>query len=311
MKPSTLPLTSLIASLLLAACAVGGTPSASPGDGNGGGPIDHPSDGDLILTVEYRGGFVPVDFMATQLPIFVLLGDGTVITQGAVLAIYPGPALTPLLARTLTEDGIQAILAEVVATELFASDLELRGAQSFVADAPDTVFTLHAGGREVTVTVYGLGTFDPTSQPAPGISAQEVAAHQVLQRLLIRLQAPDTWLEASHFADDGSQPYEVEAARLYVRDATADAPDPGIPFNVREWPVAVDPASFGEEQAFFGNGTRCGVVTGADAAAWLADLSAANQLTRWSADGETLYAVTARPLLPYEEQTCPELGGGA
>ena len=28
-------------------------------------------------------------------------------------------------------------------------------------DAGDTVFTLHADGHEVTVTVYGLGTLDP------------------------------------------------------------------------------------------------------------------------------------------------------
>lgn len=309
MKRTSLPLPILIVGLLLGACTLGGTPGASPGDGNGG-MIGHPIDGDLILSVENRGGFVPPEFLATQFPTFVLLGDGTVITQGAVPAIYPGPALPPLLGRTLTEDGIQAILAEVTATNLFLSDLELRGAQNFVADAPDTVFTLHASGREVTITVYALGFLD-ANQPMQGISAEEVAAHQVLQRLQSRLQAPDSWLAADHFADDGWQPYQADAARLYVRDATADVPEPNIGFDVRDWPIAGDPASFGQEEPFFGNGTRCGVVTGADGAAWLADLATANQVSRWTADGETLYAVTARPLLPYEEQTCPQLGGGA
>ncbi|MGH2356480.1 MAG: hypothetical protein ACRDGJ_00525, partial [Candidatus Limnocylindria bacterium] len=277
-----------------------------------GAPIDHPTGGDLILSIAYQGGFVPPEFLASQFPTFVLLGDGTLITQGAVPAIFPGPILTPLLARTLTEEGIQAVLAEVGATNLFTGDLELRGAQNFVADASDTVFTLHADGREVTINVYALGVFDPSTQPPQGMSAAEVAAHQVLVRLMNRLQQPETWLAADAFADEGWQPYKAEALRLYVRDATADVPDAsGIPSQRRVWPIAGDPATLGEKDPFFGGGTRCGVVTGADAAAWLADLGAANQLSRWTGEGEKLYAVTPRPLLPYEDRSCPELGGGA
>jgi len=312
MKRISLLAPALTLSLLLTACgAGGGSPDASPGDG-GDGPIDHPGDAELVLSVEYRGGFVPAEFLATQLPAFVMLGDGTLLTQGAVPAIFPGPLLTPLLARTLTEEGIQAVLAEVAATNLFTGDLELRGAQNFVADAPDTVFILHAGGREVTISVYALGLVDPSTQPPQGMSGAEIAAHQVLRRLLDRLQQPETWLPDAAFADDGWHAYEPDAFRLYVRDATGDVPDAsGIPSAVRPWPIDGDPATFGEEDPFFGDGTRCGVVTGADAAAWLADLTAANALTRWSADGPTRYAVTPRALLPYEERSCPELGGGA
>ncbi|MEO7295619.1 MAG: hypothetical protein ABIZ57_05715, partial [Candidatus Limnocylindria bacterium] len=83
--------------LLLAACAASGaspgssqgeSPGASPppssdgSDGGGIGAIEHPTDSEAVLVVDSAGGFVPVQFMATRLPAFVLLGDGRVIMQG-------------------------------------------------------------------------------------------------------------------------------------------------------------------------------------------------------------------------------------
>jgi hypothetical protein len=52
---------------------------------------------------------------------------------------------------------IQEVLQGFEDSNLFTSDLELNGAQNMVADAANTVFTLDAGGREVTVSVYALG----------------------------------------------------------------------------------------------------------------------------------------------------------
>jgi hypothetical protein len=80
---------------------------------------------------------------------------------------------------------------------------------------------------------------------------------------------------------------------------------------VRAWPTDSDPAAFGEVQATFGNGTRCGIVEGEEAATWLEELSRANQLALWapSADPNARFTVLARPLLPHEEATCPELIG--
>ena len=302
----------LLASLMLAACGgAGGSPDGS-GSGDGAGDtIEHPVGDALVFSIESAGGFVPPEFLAAQVPSAVILGDGRVITMGAQTLIYPGPALPPLQVRRLTEDGLQAVLAEIVDTNLFANDVELRGAQNFVADAPDTVFTLHAGDREVTVTVYALGFLDSNAQ-MPGMTQAEIQAHQVLQRMNDRLTQLDAWLPASAWADAAWQAFEPDALRLYVRDATADPPEAGgIPQQARAWPLPGDPAAFGEPQPFFGNGTRCGVVTDADAATWLTELQAANQLSRWSTDGDLLYAVTPRPLLPYEETACPEIAGGA
>jgi hypothetical protein len=305
----------LVLGFLLAACSSGG-PGATPDPGGpDGGETEHPTGGDeAIFIIDMTGGFVPVEFMTTHTPTFVLFGDGRVIVQGAQTLQYPGPALAPLMERTLTEEGIQAVLRAIGDTDLFAADLDLRGAANMVADASDTVFIVDAGGREVTVSVYGLGTLSPVQgqELPPGISSAELEAHAVLQQLYEQMLALETWLPADAWEDEGWQPYEPEALRLYVRDVTGEPQERGdLPEQVREWPTDSDPATFGVEQATFGNRTRCGVVEGEEAATWLEELSSANQLTLWasSADPDARFSVLARPLLPHEEATCPELIG--
>ncbi len=308
--------------ILLAACAApGGGSSESPGasppaeSGGGGetGEIDHPTTGtDPILVVSNTGGFVPVQFMATQLPVFVLLGDGRVIMQGAQTLEFPGPALPALIERTLTDEGIQQVLQGVEDTNLFTADLELNGAQSVVADAANTVFTLSADGREVTISVYGLGALLPDMEPPPGMTSGEIEAHRILSGLNDGLMTLDTWLPATAWETEGWQPYEPEAFRLYLRDVTGEPVDGGdLPEQVREWPTDDDPAAFGEEETFFGDGTRCGVVDGELGALWLAELNASTQMTRWTTDGENRFSVMPRPVLPHEDPACPEFGGAA
>lgn len=291
----------------------GSSPPASGGGSPAGpGAIDHPTGSDAILVVDSTGGFVPIDFLATSMPAFVLLGDGRVIVQGAQTLEFPGPAYPPLLERTLTEKGIQAVLSGVEETNLFTGDLELNGAQNMVADAANTRFILDAGGRQVTISVYGLGTLLPDMEPAPGISSGEVEAHRILGQLNDGLMTLDSWLPADAWEDEGWQPYRPEALRLYVRDVTGQPVDGGdLPEQVREWPTDDDPAAFGEEESFFGDGTRCGVVDGELGATWLEELKAANQMTLWTDDGDRRFSVRVRPVLPHEDPACPDLGGAA
>jgi hypothetical protein len=303
---------------LLAACAApgGGSQGASPpddrDDGGGSGNIEHPGATEPILVVENSGGFVPVQFMATQLPALVILGDGRVIMQGAQTLEFPGPALPALMERTLTEDGIQDVLRTIEDTGLFTSDVELNGAQGVVADAANTIFTLNAGGEKVTVSVYGLGAVLPDMEPPPGMTSGEIEAHRILVRLNEGLTTLDTWLPATAWGSEGWQPFEPEALRLYVRDVTGEPIDGGgLPEHVREWPTDDDPTAFGQDETFFGDGTRCGVVDGELGALWLEELNAATQMTRWTTDGENRFSVMARPILPHEDPACPELAGGA
>jgi hypothetical protein len=304
----------LLAALVLSACSAGAAPSGSggpPGEGGGGGDgIAHPGGAELILSVANRGGFVPVEFVASALPSFTLLGDGRVITSGAVPLIFPGPALPPLQVRQLTEAGIQEVLRQVASTNLFRQNLELRGAEGVIADAGDTVFTVNADGQEIVLTVYALGTFglDPAMPVPPGVTAAEIEAHRVLTELNNRLTTLDQWLPDDAWAGGGWLPYEPEALRLFVRDATGEPVEgAGGPEDVHEWPGNGDPASFGAEDPTFGNGTRCGVVEGDEAAAWFEELSASTQITRWTTDGDDRWAVIVRPLLPHEEPACGEL----
>lgn len=300
---------------ILAACGAGAGASTAPDssdpptDGDG---IEHPTGADEpIFVIESAGGFVPPQFMATQLPAFVLLGDGRVIMHGVQTLEFPGPALPPLMERRLTEGGIQEVLRAIGGTNLFTTDARLDGAQAIVADASDTIFTVDAGGQQVTISVYGLGAIAPDMPEPQGMSSAEMEAHGVLQQLNEQMLALDTWLPAAAWADDGWHPYEPEALRLYVRDVSDQPVEGGdMPEQRLPWPADTDPAAFGED-ANFNDGTRCGVVEGDEAATWLEALNAANQMTLWTpaADPDARFSVTARPILPHEEVACPELIG--
>lgn len=282
-------------SILLAAC--------SGGPGSSTGQISHPSGDDLVLRVEYSGGFVAPAFVLTSFPSFTLTGDGRVIVPGAQIDLFPGPALPAVNERKLTAAGIQTVLKELARTGLFGASVEYRGAQNVVADAADTVFTLHADGRDVTVTVYALGTLDPTGN-TQGISAAELAAHRTLQQVVERLGNLDAWVPAGEWADSSWHPYQPGALRVVVRNADADPPDDtGVGNVLLDWPDSSDPAAFGEKT--FDGEHQCSVVTGQRAKDWYAALGTANQLTRF-AKGEHRYEVTVRFQLPDEPPECPK-----
>ena len=254
-----------------------------------------------MLRLDHRGGMIQDSFL-TGFPPFTLTGDGRVIVQGAQIEIFPGPALPAVNVRRLTEDGIQAVLKEIARTGLFATSIEYRGAQNFVADGADSVFTLHADGEDVEVVIYGLGLLDPSGE-YPGIPAAEIAAYGALARLSDRLTNLDAWLGASMWADPSWQTFEPEALRLIVRNADADLPDDsGIGNALLDWPDGSDPTTFGDP--YNDGAVRCGVVTGQEAADWYQLLSEANQLTRFAA-GDHRYHVTVRPTLPDEPLECP------
>src|SRR5690349_11966562 len=95
---------SLVCVMGLAACS-GGTELDTGADGSS---TTAPPVGDadeVVVRVDVSGGFVPMDHAFRSVPSVTIYGNGLTITPGAVIAIYPGPALTPLAARTLTSRG--------------------------------------------------------------------------------------------------------------------------------------------------------------------------------------------------------------
>ena len=238
-----------------------------------------------------------------SLPNFLMTGDGRVIVPGAQIDIYPGPALPAVMVRQLSEDGVQAVLREVLDSHQFEFSTEWTGASASVADAADTVFTLHAAGREVVVRVYALGTLDADALP-PGVTNSERAAHRALAALEQRL------------ATIG----QLAAGRRLARRRVAAVPAGArcACWSAMRTTTSRTPAAFRaprcagpspeiqrhSAQATSLDGYRCGVVAGADAQAWWDALRDANQLTRWVGGGHR-YEVTPRPLLPGEAQECP------
>src|SRR5215212_7606087 len=131
------------------------TPAAS-------GTIEHPTGADdLILRVEVVGGFVPPQVLLSEIPQLSLYGDGRAITTGPMIDIFPSPALPNLRQVTLTEAGIQEVLAAAQAAGLLDGDRTYFN--NTVADAPTTVFTVHTGGMTSTISAYGLGFGDDSS----------------------------------------------------------------------------------------------------------------------------------------------------
>ena len=280
--------------VLLPACRYLGRGTDPTDDGR----IQHAEGDALLLRYEHRGGFVPAEYHLTRAPIFSLFGDGRVIVTGAVPAIYPGPILPPLLERRLTEDGIQRILRAALDSGALDESADWRGAASHVADAGDAVFTLNVEGRSVEVSVYALGM---GAEGTFGFSDQERAVHEALGELANLLAAPDAWLPEAVWVDEWHD-YRAGALRLVVRNADADPEmSDGIGIRLVPWPLAGDPARFGEPTQM--DGWRCGVVAGPEVGIWYAALEAADQLTRWTGGGHR-YAVSPRPLLPDEALGC-------
>jgi len=294
---------------LLAACGQPegqGGPGSQPGPGStpstgessptaGPGTIAHPTGAeDLVLRIDRTGGLLPPFYAVTELPLFVLYGDGRVITQGPQIMIYPPPALPNLLETRLTEEGVQAILHEAQAAGLLEGDR--RYELPTIADAPITLFTVNAGGRTSTVSVYALSEAELND---PNLSPEDRQVRQRLRDFLDKALSFSSWLPPTAIAKPETS-YEISRLQLVVvpADQAIDEPVDVQPAEM-EWPLAGPLGEFGEPYQVMGMQARCGIAERAELAAVLDAMSQANTLTRWRS-GDALYAVFPRPLLPGE-----------
>ena len=81
-------------------------------------------------------------------------GDGRAISQGPILAIYPGPALPNLQVATISPAGMQRLLAAAREAGLLERGLDY--GQPAVADGPTTTFTVAAEGEVFETSIYYL-----------------------------------------------------------------------------------------------------------------------------------------------------------
>ena len=103
----------IAALLMLAACAddppaAGDGTTPTPSDGSPADGPTIPAEG-VVLRIANEGGFVPAGFSLVDVPVFTLYGDGTIITPGAQIAIYPSPALPAIVEREVDPAAVRAI----------------------------------------------------------------------------------------------------------------------------------------------------------------------------------------------------------
>ncbi len=289
-------LVALLVTTLLSGCqGIGMTPSPTPT------PILHPTGSDeLVLRIETSGGLVAPFRSVTELPEFSLYGDGTVITLGPQILIYPPPALPNVLQSRISEEGIQLLLREAEAAGLLAGDADypLEG----VVDAPTTFFTVDAGGRRTRVSVYALGLEDPSD---PRLTAEQREARSRLAEFARKARDLLSWLPPETVLEREA-PYVITRLQVVVLPADEAEPvPPDLTVPVREWPLPTPLASFGEPAHWVGTGATCAVVTSRkELPPLLEALQTATALTRWESDGQ-YYGLLVRPLLPDEPGCVP------
>ncbi|MEA2519107.1 MAG: hypothetical protein QOF49_1187 [Chloroflexota bacterium] len=166
----------------------GPPPTASPAPTSSPGPtvgaIDHKTGAtDVVLRLEEGGGFAPMELSASQAPRFTLYGNGVVVFQPLV-NIYPEPDASgvvraiPWRTAKLDEGQIQDLLDFALGAGGLgaARDSYVAGG---IADAGNTIFTIHAGGIDKTVVVNALSE---ETRPGPD-SAARAAFLRIAERL--------------------------------------------------------------------------------------------------------------------------------
>jgi hypothetical protein len=275
--------------LLAVALAI---PSGAAAREHRGAAIAHPTAASaVVIQVETGGGFVAPGTILGELPAFTLYGDGTVIVPGAVPQISPGPAISPLLRRHLSERQVQALLRAATRAGLLA-----RAATSYgdmgtigVADAPTTTVHLNAAGRRVVRQAYALGFTAGSGRLPPA----QATARRALKRFIDGLPRGLT----------GAR-YTPRGLAVYVAPYQQQA---GVGGAAVVWPLSSDLATAGRK-ASLGAGYRCISLRGRDTATLLATLRRANDRSRFVVRGKpaTAYALVTRPLLP-DERNCGSL----
>ena len=270
-RPLVLTALALSATLLVGACG-------ASAEGRAPGPSRPTGAEEVVVQVLVAGGFLPLAAAFGTVPSVTVLGDGTVITPAPMIEIYPGPAIAPLQAAEADAKRIDALVQK--AADLGLLDGPLEFGQPPVADAPDTIVTINAGGRSHRHVANALGIGDVEEEgPPSGITEREAANRRALQ----------AFVSATSDLPPGKAewtPPAVAVAVLGEYQADPEMPQPQV-----AWPLAQEPNTAGAGVY------PCTLFTGADAEVLLRTLARANARTPWLVGGRQL-SLAFRPVVP-------------
>jgi hypothetical protein len=282
------------------------TPSASPSDAS---PDPSAGDGSALIRVSITQALGP-DATFTWLPLVLITSERTVLVPDPIPAIAPGPLVTTLSARSLDPKGWGDILDLIRGAGL------LQGVD--VDPGPDVAIEL--GGRSglvggqlghLEVVVDGI-RYDVSGDPAIAdrcgatfCPAADPGTPEAFAEVWNRLTRLEGWLGGSLGV---GRTYEPEAYAVLTGPPPTDATLPRV--APEPWPLPTPLAVLGSPLR--GDVTRrCGIVSGADAAALRPALQAATQATVWtdpSVVGSRI-GLTVRPMLPGDADPCTALTG--
>ncbi|GAA1865598.1 hypothetical protein [Asanoa iriomotensis] len=250
---------------------------------------------EVVLRVTHVGGFVTPQSIPARVPALSIYGDGRVITEGPVPAIYPGPALPNLQQARISEADVDALVKRALDAGVGTSaDLGQPG----VADAATTRFVVRTNAETRQTDAYALEMPDDGGM----LDAQQKAARKKLSDLLASLQDLPTTLGAGAVKEEGGYAAKAVAAIAtpYVKpDNVADLGGQPAPVD---WP---GPALPGDQLNASIVDVTCVTATGDEATAALAAAAKANAMTPWFSGGKQ-WSLLLRPLLP-DETGCVDL----
>jgi hypothetical protein len=232
--------------------------------------IEHPVGADdVVLRIGYEGGYVPVEAAFLNLPTLLVTGGGQLIVQGPQIEIYPGPLLPNLQVRSISEVGVQQLLA-MAADHGLLTEREYTNPTN-IADAPDTVVVVAANGETYEHRAYALG-----------LDTEADELRKALADFVVEVTGE--WMYGDNPELGPEQPYTSET--FLVRASEVDDPMPSEPApTFVDWP---------SDQVPLSEAIECLAVP----AAGLGELfGEANQLTIFRSGGAE-YRLSVKPLLP-------------
>lgn len=250
-----------------------GTPESSAASPQGGTS--------LVLRTEQFGGFVPQDRTVGALPQVSVYADGRVISEGPVVAVYPGPALPNVQVQTISPERVQELIKAAEAAGV-------RNGADFgrpnVADAPSTRVTVVTPQGTQSVTAAALHESQPQD---PQLTPAQRSAREKLATYVSSLTSLQT-------SQSDVKPYSAEAVAVLARPwVDPGGTDPKSP--EKAWPGPALPGTYLNAAIKIG----CVMVTGAEKDKVWAAAKDATAITPWTADGAK-YLITFRPMLPDE-----------
>ena len=246
------------------------------------GAIAYPTGADdAVIRFGLEGGFMPAGAAFVSLPNLLVSGDGRAFSPAAITLEYPGPLVMPMTVRSITDAGIQTLLAAADTAGLLAPPPSYEAPMN-VADAPNTVVALQTNDGSFVHSAYALGFgIDEQGNPVEESSPERAALYEYTQ-LLGNLEAA---VGADQLgAEEIFVPTEYRLLAMPAVEADLAGMDPA--------PAIVDwPESTGLDLA---TAAECARISAEDAGTVFAD-ARSNTYFR---QGDALYAISVAGVLP-------------